>query len=168
MQRSVRGMLPCRCNLQDCCCEEYEQCVSCCQDPLYSPGDLSNIHRAPDRCVQWNPVLTEVALKTSMQVLSCVLNAGRRPGSGGPCSSIAATSAGRPASPPCMRTPTCPHITTASRHQVRALTIGTDLVITTPFFPLHQPPKLAPSGHASAVAQDPSLSCGCSVAGRRG
>ena len=39
----------CRCNLLDHCCEEYEQCVSCCQDPQYAPADLGSIYRAPDR-----------------------------------------------------------------------------------------------------------------------
>ena len=38
-----------RCNLEDQCCDNYEHCVACCQDPKHAPADLSTAYRGPDR-----------------------------------------------------------------------------------------------------------------------
>ena len=38
-----------RCNLEDQCCDNYEHCVACCQDPKHAPADLSSAYRGHDR-----------------------------------------------------------------------------------------------------------------------
>ncbi|CAL5226902.1 g9775 [Coccomyxa viridis] len=37
------------CNPEDQCCENYEHCVACCQDPKNAPADLTTAYRGPDR-----------------------------------------------------------------------------------------------------------------------
>lgn len=115
-----------RCNEHDQCCENYEHCVACCQDPKNAPADLSTAYRGPDRLgpslqvdsVGRECVLAQAGCYIPSSLRLSLLPAGQRQAHGLMYLGTAGIDVGHQASQRSMRMLTCPHLITAFQSQV--------------------------------------------------